>query len=493
MLVTCEQMSGAESRFFVSGVAAEPFMDEAGRRCAEAIPHFFPTPAAAEVFCGKGNNGGDALVVARWLKRWGWNVTLHFAEGREGISALAAKKLVEFESETAGDSGVKPPGSGVIVIDGLLGIGAKGELRGGMLDMASRINALRRDSFATCFAIDIPSGLNADTGVPGKGAVVADFTLSITAPKIGFASDEAIDQVGRLVEIPLDIPVTEGDTSRRFLFPSNLRPRVKRRPFDTHKGAAGRVTIVAGSRGFTGAAVLCALGASRSGAGLVTVCVPESIYGIVASHCPAEVMVKPISDFDEIARLQTDAFAIGPGLGGDFVPGILDFIYNDARPVVVDADALNALAGDPVRLPSLPENRLLTPHPGEMERLTGTAKLGDRSALARAVADEWGITLLYKGARTIVASPGKPLEFNTTGHPGMASGGMGDVLSGICASLIAQGLSIHDAACVGSWVLGRAAELAVSRGQIASESISAPLVAEYLGAAIRELQTPGSP
>jgi NAD(P)H-hydrate epimerase len=495
MLVTCEEMSGAERRLFATGVEAEPYMDEAGRRCAEAILDFFPEPATAEVFCGKGNNGGDALVVALHLKEHGWRVALHFAGNAESLPELPAKKLAQYEA--APERAASRVSDRLVLIDGLLGIGAKGDLRGTFLELAERINGLRRDAFATCFAIDIPSGLHADTGVPGEGAVMADYTLSITAAKTGFAADGAINHVGRLVEIPLAIPVAipvaGGDASRNFLFPSNLRPRLRRRLFDTHKGTAGRVTILAGSRGLAGAAVLTALGASRSGAGLVTVCVPGSLYAIVASQCPAEVMVKPLDGYREIADLPGDVWAIGPGLGTEIPPEILDLIYHDARPAVVDADALNALARDRARLPSLPANRLLTPHPGEMNRLTGGTIFPDRTSLARAMVEAWGVTLLFKGARTLIASPGSPVEFNTTGHPGMASGGMGDVLTGVTASLIARGISLHDAACLGSWLLGRAAEIAVQRGEIAPESVSAPLVAEHLGAALLALETPDSP
>ncbi len=491
MLVTCEEMSGAERRLFSTGVDPEPYMDEAGRRCAEVVLHFFPEPATVEVFCGKGNNGGDALVVARRLKERGWRVTLHFAGDPESLPELPAKKLAEYEAAPARNT--DGAGHRLVLIDGLLGIGAKGDLRGSFVDLAGRMNRLRREDFATCFAIDIPSGLNADTGVPGEGAVMADYTISITAAKAGFAEDGAVNHVGRLVEIPLAIPVTVGDASRGFLFASNLRPRLMRRLFDTHKGTAGRVTILAGSRGLAGAAVLTALGASRSGAGLVTVCVPESIYPVVASQCPVEVMVKPLTDYHGIADVPGDVWAIGPGLGNEVPPEIIDLIYDDPRPAVVDADGLNALARDKTRLPSLPANRLLTPHPGEMKRLTGDAIFPDRTSLARAMVEAWGVTLIFKGARTLIASPGSPVEFNTTGHPGMASGGMGDVLTGVTASLIAQGISLHDAACLGSWLLGRAAEIAVQRSGIAAESVSAPLVAEHLGAALLALQTPDSP
>jgi NAD(P)H-hydrate epimerase len=406
MLVTCEEMSGAERRLFSNGVSPEPYMDEAGRRCAEAILDFFPAPATAEVFCGKGNNGGDALVVARHLKERGWRVTLHFAGDAESLPELPAKKLAEYEAVP--ERVAANVDHRLVLVDGLLGIGAKGELRGTFRELAERMNRLRREAFATCFAIDIPSGLDADTGIPGEGAVMADYTLSITAAKTGFADDRAVNHVGRLVEIPLAIPVTTGDATRRFLFPSNLRPRLHRRLFDTHKGTAGRVTILAGSRGLAGAAALTALGASRSGAGLVTVCVPESIYAIVASQCPVEVMVRPLSDYDQIAEIPGDVWAIGPGLGGEVPQAIIDLIYRDARPAVVDADALNALAADRGRLGELPANRLLTPHPGEMKRLSGGTDFPDRISLARAMVETWGVTLLFKGARTLIASPGSP-------------------------------------------------------------------------------------
>jgi NAD(P)H-hydrate epimerase len=221
--------------------------------------------------------------------------------------------------------------------------------------------------------------------------------------------------------------------------------------------------------------------------------VPESIYAIVASQCPAEVMVKPLDDYSNLAEIPGDIWAIGPGLGSEVPQAIIDLIYHDARPAVVDADALNALAADRGRLVELPGNRLLTPHPGEMKRLSGGADFPDRISLVRAMVEAWGVTLLFKGARTLIASPGSPIELNTTGHPGMASGGMGDVLTGVTASLAAQGQSLHDAACLGSWLLGRAAEIAVQSGGIAPEAVSAPMAAEHLGAALLALQTPDSP
>lgn len=490
MLASCDAIASAERAFF-AGRSPEPWMDEAGRLCAAAILDFFPGPARAAIFVGKGNNGGDALVVARWLRRAGWDLSLHFAAAADKLEGLPAKKWIELESEPrpVPTASARP----LVIVDGLVGIGARGELRGRIRELARAANAMRFEEHGTTFAIDLPSGLDADTGLAGPDAIVADYTLGITLPKPGFLADAAVNQVGRLVEIPLDIPVTEVDHSRRVLFPSNLRPRLPRRDFDTHKGSAGRVAIVAGSAGYTGAAILTALGASRGGAGLVTLCVPEGIYDLTAAKAPPEVMVRGIARLDDAAAMKTDVFAVGPGLGPSPPAGLAPFLTGHPCPVVIDADALNALAADPASLGKLPGNRLLTPHPGEMARLLPGADAPDRATLARRFADERGLTLLLKGARTVIASPGKPLEFNSTGHPGMASGGMGDVLTGLCAAWIAQGLDLHDAACLGSWLLGRAAEIAVRDRGVAAESVSSPLVADHLGAALRALQTPGSP
>lgn len=490
MLVTCSAMAGAERDFFADR-SPEPWMDEAGRLCAAAVLDVFPEPARAAVYCGRGNNGGDALVVGRWLKRSGWEVELHLSDAPEALSPLARKKFAEFEAEEDHADAPTVSSRPLVLIDGLVGIGAKGGLRGGVRELAAALNARRDREFATVFAIDLPSGFDADTGFAGSDAVIADYTLTITAAKPGFTVDGAERHVGRLVEIPLDIPVTGGDETRRFLFPSNLRPRLPRRGFDLHKGGAGRVVIAAGSAGYTGAAVLSALGASRGGAGLVTLCVPPEIHAIIATKAPPEVMVRSFRDFEELACLPADCRAVGPGLGPAPAPGLGSFLTSVEVPAVIDADALNFLSREPTLLEALPPNRLLTPHPGEMARLVPGAPTASRSDVARSFADRSGLTLLLKGARTLVASPGRPLEFNSTGHPGMASGGMGDVLTGLCAALVAQGQDLHDAACTGSWLLGRAAELARRDLRIAAESVNAVMVAEHLGRALKALQTPG--
>lgn len=482
-------MSDAEDRLFSTGAEAEPLMEKAGLGCAEAIMSFFPHFGKAVLFCGRGNNGGDALVAGRHLRERGWKVEVILSHSPEEMTLLARKKLDELE-ETPEQNIPLRNGGDLVLIDGLLGIGAKGPLRGKIRESADQLNRERIEQRGFCFAVDIPSGIDGDTGAAYEGAVVADATLSICTPKKGIAADEAINHVGRIFEIPLpEIPVTEGDDSCRLIFPSNLRNRFPRRDFDTHKGTAGRVSIIAGSRGLTGAAVLAATGASRAGAGLVSVFVPEDIYSIVATKCPAEVMVRPVSDYSEIKDHPTDVFAIGPGLGDHISPELMDLVATDPRPIVVDADALNSLAGSPDLLLGFPSGkRLLTPHPGELRRLTGD-NLEPKNCVSftRELAEKWQVTLLHKGARSAIATPGRPVELNTTGHPGMASGGMGDVLSGVCAALIGQGMSLHDAACAGSWLLGRSAELIRNRKGFALESVSAVDVAELIPAALAEL------
>ncbi|MDF1751883.1 MAG: NAD(P)H-hydrate dehydratase [Verrucomicrobiales bacterium] len=470
MVVTCEQMRAAEDRLFSSGQAAEPLMDLAGYRCAEAIRNTVLGPGRAVLFCGKGNNGGDALVVGAWLRKWGWQVDVRFSHPLDQTTNLACKKYREFEEVPDGAGG-----NSTVLIDGLLGIGAKGALHGAIGNLAKDCNEWRLKFGAITFAIDIPSGIDGDSGEPYEGAVVADHTLSICVPKRGILDERSIDHVGRIHQIALpEIPVSEGDATLEMISPETLRPHLKRRKFDTHKGTAGRVAIIAGSKGLSGAPTLSSLGAINSGAGLVTVFVPEEIYQIVASQAPVEVMVHAYSDsIEEIKNHRADVFAIGPGLGSTINPDILDFATSWKGPVVMDADLLNWISESDDLLNQFPAGkRLLTPHPGELARLADLSGTGDRIETARTLAEKWNVTLLYKGARTVVATPGEVTGINSSGTPAMASGGMGDLLTGMTASFVGRGMSLHEAACTASWCLGRAAEIcppAVTASQVARQ------------------------
>ncbi|MCB1237429.1 MAG: NAD(P)H-hydrate dehydratase, partial [Verrucomicrobiae bacterium] len=281
------------------------------------------------------------------------------------------------------------------------------------------------------------------------------------------------------------------------IVPETLAPLVRklRRPFDFHKGQAGRVAIVAGSRGFTGAAKLCGLGALRGGAGLVTLFAAEDIYEIVAASAPPEIMVRSTADFSDVADFNADVIALGPGIGSPpaHEETLLELIQNDPRPMIVDADGLTLLGRrlNPVGSAFHPAGpRLLTPHPGEFARLWPDRPANaERRDLARGFVEtaDSQVTLLLKGARTVLARKGEPLAFNTTGHPGMATGGIGDVLTGLCAALVARGLTPFEAGSLGSWLIGRAAERSLDRGA-SVESLGARMVATRLGLAFDSLR-----
>jgi len=262
-----------------------------------------------------------------------------------------------------------------------------------------------------------------------------------------------------------------------------------RRKFSAYKNQFGRIGIVAGSKGFVGAALMTASGALRAGAGLVEVFVPEEIYPIVASAAPVEAMVKPLRSYRKLLEEKIDIWGLGPGLGKSHAPEILDLIKCAEQPMVVDADGLNILADKIDILGHCRAPRLLTPHPGEMERLFEVGKMS-RAGAARDFCEQFPVTLLFKGSRTVVAERGRPLSFNTTGNPGMASGGMGDVLTGVCAGLLGQGLSLYDAARLGAWVCGRAAEMSIFNGHANEQSLLATDVLERLGDAFKEMQIP---
>lgn len=494
MIVTCEQMKQAEDRLFSTGVVAENLMEKAGQACARAIRQFFHAPGQATLFVGKGNNGGDALVVGRELRMHGWQVEGVLSGEPSGMTALAQKKLIEFEAQEDNRWDDANGGGARVVVDGLLGIGASGPLRGVIGDRAQQLNRQRLESNATCFAIDIPSGVDGDAGEPYPGAVVADVTLSIAAIKRGIVQDAATNHVGRIVQIALpEIEFAEADNDYVVLSSKNLAGILPRRDFDFHKGRAGRVGILAGSRGLTGAAILASSAAVHSGAGLVTLYAESSIYEMLAIRASPEVMVKPIDSLEDIRGDAAEVLAVGPGLGSDPDPALLDLILNDPRPMVLDADALNLLARSNQAFERLAENghpRLLTPHPGEMRRLfPGTASCEDRFAVVERFIKQKSFqgVLLYKGARTLIASAGRPVSINSTGHPGMATGGVGDVLTGVCASLAAQGASLYDAACLGSWLIGRSAERWIGEGLESAESLTAGAIGE-LGMAFDSLR-----
>jgi ADP-dependent NAD(P)H-hydrate dehydratase / NAD(P)H-hydrate epimerase len=482
-------MRAAEEVAFARGVEVETLMNQVGAGVAGAVRKFFPNPGKCIVFAGKGHNGGDTLVAAECLKRCGWEIDLRLPFPEAECSELTRKKLGALRDAPPIPGATAISIAPTIILDGLLGLGTESLLREPIRTATREINQLRAERNALVFAVDLPTGLNSDSGEIDPDCVVADFTVTIGFAKHGLIVDPALDFVGRIEVVPLaDLAPGEGAPNEILATASSLASLLPRRKFSAYKNQFGRIGVVAGSKGFVGAALLTAQGALRAGAGLVEVFVLEEIYSIVASAAPIEAMVKPVRSYrDLLDEEKIDVWAVGPGLGKAHASHLLRFIERAEKPMVVDADGLNILA-DKIRvLEHCQGKRLLTPHPGEMERLIHPGKM-TRAWIARNVCEQLPVTLLFKGSRTIVCEQNRPLSYNNTGNPGMATGGMGDVLTGVCAGLAGQGLSFYDAARVGAWLCGRAAEISIFNSNANEESLLPRDVLDNLGRAFRDLR-----
>jgi ADP-dependent NAD(P)H-hydrate dehydratase / NAD(P)H-hydrate epimerase len=453
------------------GVPSLELMENAGTRVAEFLRREYEglerRPIA--VLCGKGNNGGDGLVAARLLARDGARPAVYLfgrPEDLQGDAAVNLKRwqeaggrienITEAKDWEAAREEVARSG---IVLDALLGTGLRGEAEGLLRGVIEDVNRLGRR--AAIVAVDIPSGLSSDDPASPGPAIAAGATVTFTAPKLGQVLPPNAERVGRLVVVAIGTPrkLLDDDPSLKlhWLEPEEFRSLPLRRRAETHKGTYGHVLIVAGSRGKTGAGVLAGMGALRAGAGLVTVGTPESVWSVIASHAP-ELMTEPLDATPagtisvhalDSARFVTalegkNVLGIGPGLSTH--PETQQFVRSVVAgcglPVVLDADGLNAFAGRAGLLRQRKTPALaLTPHPGEMARLldgTTADVLADRLGVAGRAASEWNAWVVLKGYCTILAAPDGRAFVNSTGNPGMATGGTGDVLTGMLAGLTAQ-------------------------------------------------------
>jgi NAD(P)H-hydrate epimerase len=485
MILTSSQMTGAEEAAFARGATAGELMEVAGRSIADMVVQFHPSPGTCHVFAGKGHNAGDVLVAARHLGSAGWRITLEMAFPASELAPLTAAQLAGVPVTPGA-----PSGGPLVVLDGLLGIGSSGAPREPVAGSIRKINNLRKARGAWVLAADLPSGLNADDGSTAGDCVRADATIAMGFLKSGLITDSAAEFVGRLAIATLpDLVPPSGADPAGLITPDSLSGLLPPRSFDVHKGLCGRVAVVAGSSGLTGAARLCSHAAVSGGAGLVTLFVPREIHPIMATSAIPEVMVRPVDSLLEVLDFPFDVLAIGPGIGSSRADEVVSLLHGIPVPAVIDADALNILSAGHMDLAASPAGpRLLTPHPGEMQRLFPQDGRTRRGWLEAFVAAH-PVTLLLKGSRTIIGEAGSPPSLNSTGHPGMASGGMGDVLTGVCAALIAQGHSTRDAALAGAWVCGRAAEIAITRGE-SQESLRASAVLAHLGMAFNSLRAP---
>lgn len=481
-VLTAEQMRTVDRRTMELGIPGLILMENAGHRVVEFLAETFAPLSEHHVviLCGKGNNGGDGFVVARQLytrlRPRRLDVALAAApEELRGDAAENFRMLTACGCPVAREitPEMRPA---TIVVDALLGTGLKGPATGRMLEWIREINTGFPQ--AKVVALDIPSGLGSDSGALLGEAVRADYTVTFTAPKVGQVMPPGCERVGQLVVRPIGSPpqLYEQDDSifLSLVEPAEFRDLFVPRPVGAHKGDFGHVLIVGGSRGKTGAAAMAGLAALRAGAGLVTVASAGSALPVIASHAP-ELMTEPLPETESGAissrAAETlaglfpgkDVVALGPGLGThpETVALVRRLAASVNLPLVIDADGLNALAGCSVRFAS--PAPVLTPHPGEMGRLTGRTAAeiqADRLAAARGFALDRKVTVVLKGYRTLTAFPDGSVWINPTGSPAMATGGSGDILTGLIAGLMAQFPGRREQAVAAAvWLHGRCGEL----------------------------------
>ena len=483
-IITAETMQELDRRAIKEcAIPGLLLMENAGRSCADEIIAGFGSTGRCTIMAGKGNTGGDGSVIARLLALKGWHVTVILLAERAQVAGDAALNLellsgVEVHCCTAEGRLTALYREEIfqtdLIVDALFGTGLNSDVSGVHLEAIGLMNGSGRP----IVAVDIPSGVHGTTGRVLGAAVRAHSTVTFALAKLGQMLYPGAEYTGRLVVADIGIPqeLMAAAPGYEFLDEATMAPLLRRRDRQGHKGEFGHCLILAGSTGKTGAAALAANSAVRAGSGLVTVAVPERVHSILELKT-TEAMTSPLPDsgrgyltdssLPAVVQLLAgkDAVALGPGLGrcpgtDAFVQGVVAVV---TVPLVLDADALNALAGDISVLQRKKSGQvILTPHPGEMSRLQGTSVAdveASRISVAREFARSHGVFLILKGARTVIASPEGAVAINGSGNPGMASGGMGDVLTGVITSLAGQGYSAWDACCLGVFIHGFAADM----------------------------------
>jgi NAD(P)H-hydrate epimerase len=506
-VLTAEQMRRFD-RWAISelGIPSLVLMENAALGVVDAIGERYAPCDEVLVLCGPGNNGGDGLAVARHLVARGYSCTTWLAASRSRLGGDAAAQLaildrlgIPVHEMSAGDYSALPPAG--LLVDALFGTGLERPLAGDYAALAAAI----AEHAAPVIAVDLPSGLDASRGEPIGPHVVADLTVTFARPKLTHVLDPAAAAVGELVVADLGVPWTDLDhkgPSCSLLVGEELGSWLPERRADSHKGDFGHLLIVAGSAGMSGAAVLAARAAVRAGAGLVSLAVPESIRGECHVGC-LEAMTVSLGDAGDRAfsrehvealrgaAASRSALAVGPGVGGsdDALAAVRELVHGTYVPLVLDADGLNAFAGRIDELAGRAGELVLTPHPGELARLLGSsvaAVQSDRISAAREAAARARAVVVLKGHQSLVAEPDGELAINPTGNPGLASGGSGDVLTGVIGSLLAQAFETSAAARLGVYVHGLAGDLAAAR--LGERSLGASDLVAELSRAFLELE-----
>jgi NAD(P)H-hydrate epimerase len=493
------------------GIPSLVLMENAGRQVVAAMEamHSDLLERRVAILCGRGNNGGDGFVVARTLVQRGVDVSVFLlgrvadvrGDARVNLEILGRLSLtvIEVADSQAWELHFSELSNCTLIVDAIFGTGLNAPISGLIQSVIADVNA----SGIPVVSIDLPSGLSADSAEPIGDSIEAGLTVTIAAPKLPLVLPPAETRAGDIVIADIGIPAEVLDAVAgprvELLTRAAMRELISPRTPDSHKGDYGRVLVVAGSRGKTGAAHLASIAALRSGAGLVTVATPAACQAVVAAMAP-EYMTEGLAETDDgldpesvdrVLDLARDVIALGPGLGQ--APATRQFITRlvdrATMPLVIDADGLNAFGGDPDRLAGR-EGRdvIITPHAGEMGRLLGMSSdevHASRLEIARNFAVAHHVYVVLKGHRTIIATPDEKVFINPTGNPGMATGGTGDVLTGMIAGWLAQLLDAEAACKLAVYLHGMAGDLAeADEGEV---SMTASDVAGHLGDAILEL------
>jgi NAD(P)H-hydrate epimerase len=513
-LVTSEEMRRIDKKAIEEiGIPSIVLMENAGLKVADAIERKYGPLKGRYVyiFAGSGNNGGDGMVVARHLFNQKVKAKIFLLAEKKNIKGDAATNLAitekmgipmrEITSPAFVESLEKELAKADIVVDALLGTGAKGAPRGLMKKVIDLINKHSKNTVA----VDIPTGVDADSGEVRGEAIKAEYTVSLAYPKRGLYLYPGMNYAGEIEIADIGIPagLEEDRINCELLTLASISKKLFFRKPSSHKGSFGHLLVIAGSPGMTGAASLTALSALRIGAGLVTLGIPEDLNPILETKL-TEVMTLPLPQskektlckegFEKIKDFsqKCKAMAIGPGISStkqtkELISTIIDQLD---IPLVIDADGINVLAGELSLLKKYKAPLIITPHPGEMSRLVGASveeiqedRIGFTMALARRI----GAIVVLKGARTVIASKEGNSWVNLTGNPGMATGGSGDILTGIIGGLLTQKLSCLEAAKTGVYLHGYAADLAAQRkGEI---SLIASDILETIPEATRRIKS----
>ena len=504
-ILTAEQMKAvdrrATERFAIPSLV---LMENAAMAVVDAIFEHYPGCERASIFCGTGSNGGDGLAVARHLENRGVVPAVFIVGDRHKLTGDAATNLTicerlalpmyDITNVDSLNAALVHASDADVIVDALFGTGLNRAAEGIYAEAIHSINELA----LPVVAVDVPSGANASSAEPFDPCVQAAVTVTFAAPKIAHVFDPAAMFCGEVIVADISIPdaaIQDENVTLALTTPADVRPLIAPRLSSTHKGTFGHVAIIAGSPGRTGAAVMCARGAIRAGAGLVSVATDREAAPLVNAGS-IESMTLPVdlnSSLPEVTEFLRgkDAVLVGPGLRDDeeSYAFVRDLVAGIEQPLVVDASALNAFAGRAKELSRKNSPRVITPHPGEMARLLGlTTKdvSAARIEIARDAARTCNCVVVLKGHQTLIASPDGHVNVNPTGNPGMATGGMGDVLGGIIAAFLARGVDPFDAACAAVYIHGFAGDLL--KEEMGDTGLAAMDLAERIPFAIRRLQ-----